>query len=139
MGALPVVEFALPGPLRDRLVAAIVAGEKTTTSSLYEEWTRDGEPLPSAGRREVVVDSAGVGVCVTETVEVSTCRLADIALAHAVGEGEGFTTVAEWRSAHEEFWGSAEFRASVGEPQIRIDDDTLIVCEEFRLISRLSP
>lgn len=139
MDDLPVVEFALPGPLRDRLVAAIVAGEKTTTSSLCEEWARDGEPLPSVGRREVVVDSAGVGVCVTEIVEVSTCRLADIALAHAVGEGEGFTTVAEWRTAHEDFWDSAEFRAGVGEPHIRIDDDTLIVCEEFKLISRLSP
>src|ERR1700680_52842 len=28
---LPVAEFAFPGPLRDRLVAAIVAGAKTTT------------------------------------------------------------------------------------------------------------
>ena len=28
---LPVVEFAFPGPLRDQLVAAIRAGEKTTT------------------------------------------------------------------------------------------------------------
>ena len=139
MDDLPVVEFALPGPLRDRLVAAIIAGEKTTTSSLYEEWTRDREPLPSVGRRELVVDSAGLGVCITETVGVSTCRLADIALAHAVGEGEGFTTVAEWREAHEDFWNSEEFQESVGEPKIRMDDDTLVVCEEFKRISLLSP
>ena len=31
---LPVAEFAFPGPLRHRLVAAIVAGVKTTTSGL---------------------------------------------------------------------------------------------------------
>ncbi|HJE89673.1 MAG TPA: ASCH domain-containing protein [Dietzia timorensis] len=139
MDDLPVVEFALPGPLREKLVAGIVAGDKTTTSSLYEEWRRDREPLPPVGRREVVVDSAGVGICITETVRISTCRLADITLSHAVGEGEGFTNVAAWRSAHEGFWNSAEFRASVGEPQLRIDDDTLIVCEEFRLVSLLSP
>jgi hypothetical protein len=30
---LPVAEFAFPGPLRDQLVAAILAGEKTTTSA----------------------------------------------------------------------------------------------------------
>ena len=95
MDDLPVVEYAMPGPLRDKLVVAIAAGEKTTTSSLYEEWRRDHERLPPVGRRELVVDSAGLAVCITETVCVSTCRLADIVLAHAVGEGEGFLTVAE--------------------------------------------
>lgn len=139
MDDLPVVEYAMPGPLRDRLVVAIVADEKTTTSALYEEWRRDHEPLPPVGRRELVVDWAGLGVCTTETVGVTTCRLADIALAHAVGEGEGFLTVAEWREAHEDFWNSEEFQESVGEPKISIDDDTLAVCEEFKLISLLSP
>jgi hypothetical protein len=28
---LPVAEFGFPGPLRDQLVAAILAGTKTTT------------------------------------------------------------------------------------------------------------
>lgn len=139
MDDLPVVEFATPGPLRDRIVAAIIAKEKTTTSSLYEEWIREKEPLPLIGRRERVVDSAGAGVCITEIVRAYTCRLADITLAHALGEGEGFTTVAEWRNAHEDFWGSADFRISVGEPHINIDDDTIIVCEEFTLVSSFSP
>jgi hypothetical protein len=39
---LPVAEFAFPGPLRDQLVAAILAGEKTTTSGLVSK------DLPSA-------------------------------------------------------------------------------------------
>jgi len=37
-GDLPIVEFAFPGPLRDQLVAAILAGEKTTTTSLVADY-----------------------------------------------------------------------------------------------------
>lgn len=31
---LPISEYAFPGPLRDQLVAAILAGEKTATAVL---------------------------------------------------------------------------------------------------------
>jgi hypothetical protein len=34
MTELPTVEFAFPGPLRDRLVAAILDGTKTSTTGL---------------------------------------------------------------------------------------------------------
>jgi uncharacterized protein YhfF len=38
-GDLPVAEFAFPGPLRDQLVAAILAGEKTTTTGLVADYS----------------------------------------------------------------------------------------------------
>jgi hypothetical protein len=41
----------LPGPLRDRLVAAIVAGAKTTTSGLVADYEHENEPLPRPGLR----------------------------------------------------------------------------------------
>jgi uncharacterized protein YhfF len=44
---LPVVEFAFPGPLRDQLVAAILAGDKTTTSGLIADYELAGDPLPT--------------------------------------------------------------------------------------------
>ncbi|MGP7998976.1 MAG: hypothetical protein ACLPKI_16910 [Streptosporangiaceae bacterium] len=43
---LPPAEFAFPGPLRDQLVAAILAGEKTTTTALVADYEHEGEPLP---------------------------------------------------------------------------------------------
>lgn len=52
VGGLPRAEFAFPGPLRDRLVAAILDGSKTATSSLAEEYERLGERLPVAGDLE---------------------------------------------------------------------------------------
>jgi uncharacterized protein YhfF len=131
---LPVAEFAFPGPLRDQLVAAILAGAKTTTSGLVMGYEREQEPLPYPGLRQVVVDSAGQPVAVIETTAVRVVRLADVDLAHALGEGEGYTSVAEWRAGHEEFWHSAEMRAELDDPEFTVDDDTLVMAETFRLV-----
>jgi uncharacterized protein YhfF len=49
---LPVAEFAFPGPRRDQLVAAIVAGSKTTTTGLVADHEHEGEPLPRPGLRQ---------------------------------------------------------------------------------------
>jgi len=51
IGGLPVAQFAFPGPLRDRLVAAILNGEKTATTSLRLEYNQPGEDLPDVGSR----------------------------------------------------------------------------------------
>jgi uncharacterized protein YhfF len=131
---LPVAEFAFPGPLRDQLVAAILDGTKTTTTGLLVEFEHEGSPLPQPGLREAVIDSAGNRVAVIELTAVRVIRLADVDLAHALGEGEGYTSVAEWRAGHEEFWHSAEVRADLGDPGFTVDDDTLLVAEEFRLV-----
>jgi uncharacterized protein YhfF len=131
---LPVAEFGFPGPLRDQLVAAIVAGSKTTTSGLVADYEHEGEPLPHPGLRQVVIDSAGNPAALIETTAVRVIRLADVDLAHALGEGEGYTTVAEWRAAHERFWHSAQMREALGDPEFTVEDDTLVVAQTFRLI-----
>ncbi|WP_445443185.1 ASCH domain-containing protein [Clavibacter sp. km1a] len=130
---LPPVEFASPGPLRDQLVAAIASGAKTSTSSLLIQYAADGEELPVVGSRGTVVDSAGQPVLVIETTAVEIRRLADVPLAHAVDEGEGFTTVAEWRAGHEGFWTSPEVLAELP-AGFRLDDDAEIVLERFRVV-----
>ena len=131
---LPVAEFAFPGPLRDQLVAAILDGTKTTTTGLVAGYEHEGSPLPQPGQRQAVVDSAGNRVAVIELTAVRVIRLAAVDLAHALGEGEGYTSVAEWRAGHEEFWHSAEIRADLDDPDFTVDDDTLLVAEEFRLV-----
>jgi uncharacterized protein YhfF len=133
---LPVAEFAFPGPLRDQLVAAILDGTKTTTTGLADEYEREGEPLPVAGQYQAVIDSAGRRVAVIETTAVRVIRLGDVDLAHALGEGEGYASVAEWRAGHERFWHSAELREERGDPDFTVGDDTLVVAETFRLVER---
>lgn len=129
---LPVSEYAFPGPQRDQLVAAILSGEKTSTTSLVAQYEVDGEPLPAVGDRAVVIDSADEPVCVEEVTEVRTVRLADVDLDHAVAEGEGFATVNEWRAGHEQFWHSPKFRVGMGDENFTVDDDTQTVLVRFR-------
>ena len=134
---LPVAKFGFPGPLRERLVAAILTGEKVTTTGLLEEYRRDGAEPGRVGQRELVVDSAGRGVAVIELTAVDVRRISEVDLQFAIDEGEGFTTVAEWRDAHEAFFTGPEMAASLGQPAVAIDDDTLVVCLRFRVVERL--
>jgi uncharacterized protein YhfF len=133
---LPRCQLGFPGPLRDELVAAVLRGEKTATSSLRQEYAPEGpEPLPEVGARSVVVDSQDRPVAVIETTEVRVVRAVDVDEQFAVDEGEGFESVADWRAAHERFWSSDAYREEVG--AVTIDDDTLVVCERFGLVSTI--
>lgn len=134
---LPLAEFGFPGPLRDRLVAAILAGEKVSTTGLHEEYVREGTPLERVGDRALVVGSDSRGVAVIETTEVDVRRMGDVDLAFAIDEGEGFETLEEWRDAHVRFFTGPEMAAVLGDPPVEIDDDTLVVCSRFRLVERL--
>ncbi len=132
---LPVAQFAFPGPLRDRLVAAILSGAKTSTTGLLLEYQRKNAPLPRAGERSAVVDSAGRRVAAIELTEVRVVRLADVDRRHALDEGEGYESVTQWRAGHEDFWHSAQMRALLGDPAFTVTDDTLVVVERFRLVT----
>ncbi|MDT6987931.1 ASCH domain-containing protein [Streptomyces lusitanus] len=137
IGALPTAEFAFPGPLRDRLVAAILDGSKTATTGLVAEYEREGEPLPKVGDRSVLVDSDGRPVAVLEVTGVRVVPLAQVDPAHAADEGEGYAGVAEWRAGHERFWSSAEMRAALDDPDFAVDDTTPVVLERFRVVTGL--
>src|SRR5450432_1497658 len=135
---LPVAEFGFPGPLRDALVAAILDGRKTTTSSLLVGYEIDGEPPPQVGLRQAVPDSAGHLVAVIETTAVRVLPVGDVDLAYALGEGEGYASVAEWRAGHEQFWHSPQVRAELG-AEFTVGDGTLVVAQAFRLAEVLPP
>lgn len=132
---LPRAEFAFPGPLRDKLVAAILSGHKTATTSLAIEYEIfDDDPFPTVGARSVLIDSAQRPRAVLETTAVRVVRLDEVNLAHAVDEGEGHTTVAAWRADHEAFWSSADVRQALGDPHFTVDDATQVVLERFRVV-----
>ncbi|MER7754059.1 ASCH domain-containing protein [Kitasatospora sp. NPDC097643] len=137
VAALRPAEFAFPGPLRDKLVAAVLSGAKTSTTGLLADYEHAGDPLPRIGERTAVLDSDDRPVAVIETTDIRVLPLAEVGLQHAVDEGEGYTTVAAWRSTHERFWRSPEMLAAVGDPGFTVDDTTPVVLERFRLLADL--
>ena len=133
---MPTFEFGFPGPLRDRLVAAVLDGSKTSTTALAVNF--EGE-LPRAGERSAVIDSDGRPVAVIELTEVRVVPLGRVDYAHVVDEGEGDTSVAEWRAGHERFWHGEDMRAELADPDFTVDDATMAVLQRFRLVGDLRP
>lgn len=136
---LQVCGFADPGSaLRRELVGLVLAGTKRATAGLLVEMELDGETVPVPGMREAVIDANGDFVGVIETTECRILRMADVDDAFARDEGEGFADAAEWRAAHERYFGThlQELRERLGDPTWTIDDDTRMVCQRFRLVER---
>ena len=137
VASLPRVEFAFPGPLRDQLVSAILSGEKTSTTSLVLEYELASEPLPKIGARSALIDSANEPVAILEGTGMRLVPLGEVDLAHARDEGEGHQTLAEWRTAHEQFFHSPQMRDALGIPEFTVDDTTPVVLERFRVTARI--
>jgi uncharacterized protein YhfF len=125
-------------PLRARLVAAVLRGEKTATAGLLVDYEREGEALPEVGERLALVGPDGGEAGVVEITVVRVLRVDETELEFARAEGEGFESVAEWRAAHEDFWRgyTHELREWLGDPNWDVRDDTLYVQEWFRLVER---
>ncbi|MEU1469732.1 ASCH domain-containing protein [Streptomyces sp. NPDC005761] len=137
--ALKPFLLAFPGPLRDRLVAAVLDGRKVSTTGLLVEYQVEKEEPPPVGERSALIDSDGREIAVLEITEVRILRLGDVDLHHVLDEGEGDTSVAGWRESHERFWHSDEMREALGDPDFTVDDDTMVVAERFRVVELIEP
>lgn len=136
---MQVIEFGHPGSeLRRELVDLVLAGTKTATAGLLVELELDEEEMPVPGMREVMVDVDERYVGIIETNECRVVRMADVEDQFARDEGEGFADAADWRAAHERYWTGylAELRDRMADPGFSLTDDTLIICQRFRLVER---
>ncbi len=105
----------------------MLRGEKTATAGLATEHApHTDEPLPTPGDRWLMGGYEDEPLAIVETTELRVVPAKEVDLQFARDEGEGFESVAAWRAAHERFWSDHE-----------ITDDTLIVCERFRLVETL--
>jgi uncharacterized protein YhfF len=130
---LPALELAFPGPERDRGVAAILSGRKTALTGLLEIYEHAGEAVPMTGQRFSVLDSEGRPAVTIELVDVRVVPMKEIDDDFARAEGRGYSDVAEWRAAHEEFFRSDGVSEYLGRTPV-IDDDTPVVAERFRVV-----
>jgi uncharacterized protein YhfF len=123
------------GGLGDRLLAAVLRGDKTATSSLAVEYL-SGDPLPRVGERLTLVDHLGRAHGMVETTRVTIIPLHLVGDDVARDEGECFTDAADWRRAHVSFWAEVAdlVRADAGDPAWQLREAEPVVVQWFRLL-----
>jgi uncharacterized protein YhfF len=139
---MPVEAFGHPrSDLRRELTELVLAGTKVATAGLAIEYELDGDPVPEPGNREVIADAEGRYVCVIETTRCEVARMAEVSDAFARDEGEGFADAHDWREAHERYWTGYidELRQRLADPAWSLSDDTIVVCQWFRVVERFDP
>lgn len=118
--------FGATAEQADCLLALVVDGVKTATSSSFVEYEYDGVPLPRQGDISIVTSSFGEPRAVILTTTVQVVPFQNVSAQHAVREGEGDKSLANWRAVHEEFWRSSS--------RSGFAIDMPVVCEEFRVV-----
>jgi uncharacterized protein YhfF len=115
--------------LADELVALVLAGTKTATSSLLWSDEDRGKPQVQQGDLSVVTTWSGEPVCVIETLEVQVRPFQSIDAQFAWDYGEGDRSLGWWRT---HLWAYyARECANLGrEPA----EGMPLVCERFRVV-----
>lgn len=106
-----------------RLGRLVLEGPKRATTSRLDDYA--DEPMPSVGDHSVILDGAGVPLCIIETTHIEVRRFDEVDESFARSEGEGDWTLRWWRTAHLEYF------ARVGTP---VDDATEMVLEWFDVV-----
>jgi uncharacterized protein YhfF len=123
----PPFELGYPRTdLRRQLVDAVLAGAKTATAGLLDEYEAEGEAVPSAGDRFLLEGFDNEPIAVVEVTEARVVPASEIDEQFARDEGEGFETVEDWRVAHETFFNRP------------LEPCTMIVALRFRLVERVA-
>lgn len=123
------------GGLGDRLIQAVLRGDKTATSSLAIEYL-SGEPLPRVGERLTLVDHGGRAYGTVETTATTIIPLHLIGDDVAFAEGEGYADADAYRRGHVQFWDEVAHlvREESGDPGWRLRESEPVVVHRFRLV-----
>ena len=115
----------------DGLAALVLRVEKTGTSSAYDLYQLEGEPLPQPGKYDVLLNGREEAVCILRTTKVYVTPFDAVTADHARKEGEGDKSLAYWRQVHEAF-----FTQCLQEAGLSFTPETRVVCEEFEVAFR---
>lgn len=99
----PAWTFGGDAAQADALVALVLAGTKTATSSARSEFEADAD-LPTPGMLSILLDSSDRPRALLRTTEVAVRAFCDVSAEHAFAEGEGDRSLDQWRSVHATFF-----------------------------------
>lgn len=114
----------------NELLALVLAGTKTATTSYRPSYVAQDQPLPEIGTLSMVTDFAGTPRCVIETKAVTCLPFDQMTFDICKREGED-TCLETWQSNHRRFFGQE--CQQVGIP---FDEHEDVVFEDFEVIFR---
>lgn len=113
----------------DFLADLVLKGVKTATASAYPCYVAENAPLPPVGGYNLILNTKGEAVCITETIKVYSIPFNQVKEEHAWKEGEFDRSLTSWRKCHSEIF-STELK-NIGQ---EFTEDMLVVCEEFKVV-----
>ncbi|EHO50269.1 ASCH domain-containing protein [Lentilactobacillus kisonensis] len=120
--------FGDDSAMADKLADLVERRIKTATTSALDTYESD-EPLPRIGDYNIILNSKGIPVCVTQTKAVEVLPFKWVSAEHAFHEGEGDRTLTYWRGVHESFFKTQY--AALGK---KFSEDIPCVCEVFEVV-----
>lgn len=101
IGTVPPAAWAFgeTPEVADTMADAVLAGTKTTHTSLLWQYELDDAPLPAKGDLGIVLDGSDEPRALILTTNVRVAPFDEVDEEHALGEASG---LAEWRRIHEE-------------------------------------
>jgi uncharacterized protein YhfF len=126
LGGLRTLQLGTVGEMRDRLNALVKSGAKTATGGPWRaEYEADGEEIETVGERLVLVDSGGARIAIVEVARVESHRFVDVPWEFARDEGEGFTSIEDWRLGYRSYYQRTG---------LSLEDDEPMICLWIRMV-----
>lgn len=118
--------------LANKLVKLVLNDQKKATTSLYLSFIEENESLPKKGDLNIITDWEGNEKCIIQTTKVVIKPFSQVTKKFAKKEGEGDRSLKYWKKVHKDV-----FRNELKGLNKSFSNDTLVVCEEFKVIFKL--
>ncbi|MGB3330326.1 MAG: ASCH domain-containing protein [Thermomicrobiales bacterium] len=125
INGLRTMELGTPGRMRGELNALTLSGTKRATAGLLIEYEREQEDLETVGERMPLLDDDRKPIGMIEITGVEVVPFSEVPWSFALAEGEGFTSIEDWREVHRRYFRDAD--------GVEVAADTPIVCLHYRL------
>jgi uncharacterized protein YhfF len=125
---LRTLELGTPGTMREWLNGLVLEGTKQATAATTDEYEDNEKEF--VGERLALVNDDLVKVGIVEVTGVVDTTFGEVPWSFAQAEGEGDTSIEEWRAGHQRFWSSEG---------VNVTDEMPVFLVYFKLVDRSGP
>ena len=111
----------------EKLISLVLSGEKRATTSLYNEYIKNKEPLPKIGEKSIIQHDNNNDACLIEIEKVIITEFKNITEKLAFIEGEGDKSLEYYRNEHYKIFKKIDSN---------FNDESKVVFEMFKVIEK---